>query len=394
MQENHSPWLLPAGIDEMLPDDARRLETLRRRLLDLFDRWGYELVIPPLIEFLESLLVGAGSDLDIQTFKLTDQLSGRLMGVRADMTPQVARLDAHRLQRSAPNRLCYLGTVLHTRPDGFAGSRSPYQVGAELYGHAGPESDAEVLCLMLATLQATGVRNVYVDLGHVGIYRTLAADAGLDARQEAQLFDLLQRKALPEMREFLGELNVATKPKEHLAALVNLNGDSSVLVDARKVLKGADASVLAAIDYIEKVAVLVSRRLPEVTLHYDLAELRGYHYQTGIVFAAFAPGQGQEIARGGRYDDIGKFFGRSRPATGFSTDLRSLIALVNENGASRKGIFAPAVDDPALYVFVEELREKGERVIFELPGQNGLPAELGCDRRLVRDGKYWRVELI
>lgn len=386
-----SPWLLPAGIDEILPEDARCLEKLRRRLLDLYDSWGYELVIPPLIEFLESLLTGTGSDLDIQTFKLTDQISGRMMGIRADMTPQVARLDAHRLRRSAPTRLCYLGTVLHTRPDGFAGSRNPYQVGAELYGHAGPESDAEVLCLMLATLKATGVQDVYVDLGHVGIYRELARQAGLDAGQEAQLFDLLQRKALPEMQAFLTGLKVEQAKKDRLAALAKLNGDAEVLVQARDVLRGAGEKVIAAIDYVEKVAELVNRRLPETLLHYDLAELRGYHYQTGIVFAAFVPGYGQEIARGGRYDDIGKVFGRSRPATGFSADLQSLIGLVNEKAPPHTAILAPAVDDPTLFAQVEMLRAQGERVIVELPGQASDPAEQGYDRVLVRRDGTWRV---
>jgi ATP phosphoribosyltransferase regulatory subunit len=384
-----SPWLLPAGIDEMLPEDARCLENLRRRLLDLYDSWGYELVIPPLIEFLESLLTGTGSDLDIQTFKLTDQISGRMMGIRADMTPQVARLDAHRLRRSTPTRLCYLGTVLHTLPDGFAGSRNPYQVGAELYGHAGPESDAEVLCLMLATLKATGVQDIYIDLGHVGIYRELARQADLDTVQEAQLFDLLQRKALPEMQAFLTELEVEQTAKDRLAALAKLNGNAEILIQAREMLQGAGDQVMAAIDYVEKVAELVNRRLPETLLHYDLAELRGYHYQTGVVFAAFVPGYGQEIARGGRYDDIGKVFGGPRPATGFSADLQSLIVLVNEKATPRTAIFAPAMSDPALIALVEELRSQGERVIVELPGQVSNPVEQGCDRILLQqDGKW------
>jgi ATP phosphoribosyltransferase regulatory subunit len=277
-------------------------------------------------------------------------------------------------------------------PDGFAGSRNPYQVGAELYGHAGPESDAEVLCLMLETLKATGVQDVYVDLGHVGIYRELARQAGLDQGQEAQLFDLLQRKALPEMQAFLTGLKLERAAKDRLAALAMLNGEAEVLAQARSTLRGAGEIVTAAIDYVEKVAGLVTRRLPGALLHYDLAELRGYHYQTGVVFAAFVPGYGQEVARGGRYDDIGKIFGRPRPATGFSADLQSLIVLVNEKASPRTAIFAPAVNDPALIARVEELRANGERVIFELPGQvNHLP-EQGCDRILAqRDGK-WLVE--
>src|SRR5688572_9257888 len=290
MKEN--PWLLPAGIDEVLPQEARQLETLRRKLLDLYDSWGYELVIPPMIEYLESLLTGTGSDLDLQTFKLIDQLNGRMMGVRADMTPQVARIDARRLATEVPTRLCYMGTVLHTRPDGFAGSRSPYQVGAELYGHAGPQSDAEILSLLLETLKATGINDIYLDLGHVGIFRGLSHQIGLSAEQETQLFDMLQRKALPEIDTYLRELDVKSGFKKMLSALANLNGGAEVLAEARKVLKPAGKGVITLVDYLEEVASALELRVPGIPLHYDLAELRGYRYQTGIVFAAFVPGHG------------------------------------------------------------------------------------------------------
>ncbi len=388
----NSPWLLPAGVDEILPQEARRLESLRRSLLDLYECWGYQLVVPPLIEYLESLLTGAGSDLDLQTFKLTDQLNGRLMGVRADMTPQVARIDAHHLKRSVPTRLCYMGSVLHTRPDGFAGTRSPYQVGAELYGHAGPESDAEVLCLLLETLKNSGIKDIYIDLGHVGIYRQLADAAGLSKTDEAALFDMLQRKALPEIQNYLSDLDIKSRYKDMLASLAGLNGDADILSIARRQLSGGHPGVIDAIDYLEAVAGIVNRRVPDVPLHYDLAELRGYHYQTGIVFAAFVPGQGQEIARGGRYDDIGRFFGCSRPATGFSTDLRSILKLSNWQASSLSGIFAPAAEDPALLQKIAELRAQGERVIKELPGQTGNAADFDCDRVLVLDGQSWVVK--
>lgn len=389
MPEN--PWLLPSGIDELLPDDARCLETLRRRLLDLFDSWGYDLVVPPLIEYLDSLLTGTGSDLDLQTFKLTDQLTGRMMGVRADMTPQVARMDAHHLRFDAPTRLCYMGTVLHTRPDGFAGTRSPYQVGAELYGHAGPQSDAEVLCLMIEALRATGLSDVYVDIGHVGIYRHLAGAAGLDEDQEARLFDMLQRKAVPEITDYLGGLGLAATDRDGLAALATLNGGPEVLTEARKQLKRAGKQVGTALDYLEQVTDAVNRRLTDITLHYDLGELRGYRYQTGVVFAAFVPGHGQEVARGGRYDGIGAVFGRPRPATGFSADLRSAIALSSVQAPTRRCILAPAVEDEALYQRVAELRAHGERVIFELPGAETDLEEIGCDRRLQPKGEKWVV---
>jgi ATP phosphoribosyltransferase regulatory subunit len=387
MKDN--PWLLPAGIDEVLPPEARRLESLRRRLLDLYDSWGYELVITPMIEYLESLLTGTGSDLDLQTFKLIDQLNGRMMGVRADMTPQVARIDARRLGTEAPTRLCYMGTVLHTRPDGFAGSRSPYQVGAELYGHAGPGSDAEILTLLLETLKTTGISDIYLDLGHVGIFRGLSRQIGLAAEQEARLFDMLQRKALPEIESYLYELDVKAGFKRMLSALATLNGDAEVLSEARKVLKPAGKSVLVLIDYLQEVASLLEHCVPGIPVHYDLAELRGYRYQTGIVFAAFVPGHGQEIARGGRYDDIGVVFGRARPATGFSTDLRSLIKLAAAPAERNRAVLAPEGDQDGLREAVRRLRADGERVIYELPGQRGRAADMGCDRRLVYKNGQW-----
>ena len=385
-------WLLPEGIEELLPEPAARLEQLRREILDLYRGWGYQLVIPPFIDYLDSLLTGTGHDLDLQTFKLIDQLSGRLLGLRADMTPQAARIDAHGLQREAPSRLCYLGTVLHTRPDGFAGSRSPMQVGAELFGHAGAESDVEILQLMVATLGLTGIDDLYIDLGHVGIYRGLAQDAGLDAEQEAFLFDALQRKAIPEINEFLGALELSTAQRERLAGLATLNGDRDVLQRARELLAGSGESVLAALENLERIAELAARRLPDVTLHYDLAELRGYQYQTGVVFAAFVADRGQEIARGGRYDDVGKVFGVARPATGFSTDVRTMMELGSRQWPAQPGgILAPAEDDAALTETIAALRADGEIVVQQLHGQAGNIAETGCDRVLHWDGSQWTV---
>lgn len=387
-------WLLPEGIEELLPEAAARLEQLRRALLDLYSSWGYELVMPPFIEYLESLLTGTGGDLDLQTFKLTDQLTGRLMGVRADMTPQAARIDVHQLKRDVPVRLCYLGTVLHTRPDGFAGSRSPLQVGAELYGHAGIESDVEVLCLMLETLALTGVRQVHVDLGHVGIFRALARQARLDPGQEASLFDALQRKALPEIRERLGQYSIAPDAGRMLLELAQLNGGDEVLAGAAGALRGASDQALAALENLRLVATALRRRVPGLPLYFDLAELRGYRYQTGVVFAAFVPGYGQEIARGGRYDDIGRVFGRARPATGFSTDLKTLMALGDGSAGApvtAGGIFAPWSDDAALQAMIRELRLQGERVIWCLPGQTGCARQMGCDRVLVQRAGAWQV---
>lgn len=384
-------WLLPEGIEELLPDEARRLEQTRRAVLDLFARWGYEQVEPPLIEYLESLLTGTGHDLDLQTFKLTDQLTGRLMGVRADMTPQVARIDAHALKREVPTRLCYLGPVLHTRPDGFARSRSPLQVGAELYGHAGPESDVEVIQLMVETLGAAGVEGPYLDLGHVGIFRGLMRRAGLPPEREEALFDALQRKAVPDLRELLADGAVDHAVAAMLEALAGLNGGPETLDRAEAVLADGGEEVAAALARLRAVAEGLRMRLPGLSLHFDLAELRGFNYHTGVVFGAFLPGRGSAIAEGGRYDDIGRVFGRARAATGFSTDLRTLIALRPAQGEAVRGIFAPWDDDPSLVNRVAELRAQGERVVTALPGQTGGAAEMGCDRALVQREGTWQV---
>ena len=389
---NLDRWLLPEGIDEALPAEAERLETYRRRLIDLYHAWGYELVMPPFIEYLESLLTGTGRDLDLKTFKLTDQLTGRMMGVRADMTPQVARIDAHRLGRETPARLCYLGTVLNTRSDGFGGTRSPLQVGAELYGHAGVDSDIEVISLMLETLNATGVRSVYVDFGHVGIFRGLVREAGLTEEQETAFFDMLQRKSIPEINEFLAGLSLDAAQCARLERLAEMNGGLDVFDEARALFQGAATEVTDALEYLATVVNTVHARYPQVELHIDLAELRGYHYHTGVVFTAYVPGEGQEVARGGRYDEIGKVFGRARPATGFSADLKTLARLSEDasvSGTSR--IFAPAGNDAALVQKIVELRAAGERVVQALGGQTGSARDLGCDRELKEQGGQWTV---
>lgn len=386
-------WLLPEGIEEMLPDQAWRMESLRRRLLDLYRSWGYALIIPPMIEYLESLLTGAGHDLDLQTFKLTDQLTGRLLGVRADMTPQAARIDAHALKQEGPVRLCYLGTVLRAMPEGFAGSRSPLQVGCELFGHAGIESDLEILALLLETLELTGIEQVHLDLGHVGVFRGLAKAACLSVEQEADLFDVLQRKALPEIEVLLTSFATAEPWRSRLIQLCSLHGGAEVLARAHSLLADSGDAVRAALDNLAAVATEVQARWPQLPLHFDLAELRGYEYQTGVVFAAFVPGCGQEIARGGRYDKIGEVFGRARPATGFSADLRTLMALSKAREVATAGaIFAPAEREPGLQQLITELRQRGERVIVALPGQTRNGQALDCDRELVRQGANWVVK--
>lgn len=389
---NRDQWLLPEGIEEVLPPHAWRMECARRELLDLYSGWGYELIIPPFIEYLESLLTGTGHDLDLQTFKLTDQLNGRMMGVRADMTPQAARIDAHPLRRDTPSRLCYLGTVLHTRADGFAGTRSPMQVGAELFGHGGIESDVEILSLVLETLALMGITNVHMDLGHVGIFRGLAEEAGLEGPVETALFDALQRKAIPEIGELLAATTIDESQRRRFASLAELNGGWEVLDLARERLAGSGSRVMAALDNLCAIAAAMKQRAGQAMLYFDLAEMRAYNYQTGMVFAVFVPGRGQEIARGGRYDNIGQVFGRARPATGFSTDLKTLMDLSPRDfGAPRGAILAPADEDPALLARIRELRQEGLRVVSALPGQPGDALDMGCNRVIVRENQTWRV---
>lgn len=313
-------WLLPENIEDVLPPKAWKLEGVRRAMLDLFRARGYELVMPPLIEYVDSLLTGAGTDLDLKTFKLVDQLSGRMMGVRADMTPQVARIDAHLLGRNPVNRLCYAGSVLHTVPDGVYRSREPLQLGAELYGVAGVEGDLEILGLMLDALQAAGLKNIQLDIGHVGIYRALVEEADLSAELEEALFRALQTKAADEV----GTLCAGLDPKlgQALVALTQLYGGMDTLEAARKALPH-NASIQAALDTLAHLAKSLEGRGIELAL--DLAELRGYGYHSGVVFAAYTGGHSRAIALGGRYDEAGKAFGRARPATGFSLDLRELV---------------------------------------------------------------------
>lgn len=383
-------WLLPDGVEELLPPRAEQAEQLRRRLLDLYRSWGYEQVMPPLLEFTESLLVSLGQDVDLLTFKVTDQLTGRALGIRADITPQVARIDAHSLHRNGPVRLCYAGSVLHARPKSPLASRSPIQVGAELYGDAGLASDIEIVSLMLETLRATGLGPITLDLGHVGLYRELIALARLEPSVEQEIFDALQRKATTDLGDLLAQSVGDPTLRGWLMALGELQGGVAVLAEARRRLAGAPAAVDEAIDRLAQVASVIGERLPEVALYFDLGELRGYHYHTGLVFAALVPHWGEAVANGGRYDRVGASFGRARPATGFSTDLKALIALAgnDESPQPAGGILAPASTDAALWSLIQVLRGQGERVVQMLPGQ---PAPEGCDRQLVRGSISWEV---
>ena len=385
-------WLLPDGMDEVLPPQASRMEELRRALLDLYHCWGYDQVMPPPVEFLDSLLTGTGTDLDLQTFKLTDQLTGRMMGASADVTPQVARMDAHSLKRQGPVRLCYCTNVLRAKADQHQGGRSPVQVGVELFGHAGLEADSEIIHLALASLHAAGADEIHLALGHIGIYRSLVEAAALSDEQERVLFEALALKSPGQLAEQVNDSVSDPVLADMLMALGELHGDASVLAQARERFAGAPAPVTAALDQLEALYKGVLARF-DVSLYFDLAELRGYQYHTGMMFAAYVPGYGHALAKGGRYDDTGRVFGRARPATGFSMDLKQLASLALAS-PSRGAIWAPAQEEESLNAAIVALREQGERVIQALPGQRTGPAEHSCDRRLeFIDGRWQTTTL-
>jgi len=394
MQKTNS-WLLPEGIEDVLPADAKYLEDLRRRLLDLFACWGYKLVIPPVVDFLDSLLTGAGHDLDLQTFKLTDQASGELLGIRADMTPQVARIDAHNLKYDRPTRLCYVGTILLALGNSLEKNRSPMQIGAEIYGHSSIESDLEVMQLMLEMLALTGLQNIHLDLGHVSIYRALSEQAGLSAEQETALFDILQRKARTDLENLLDQCEITPQYKAIFLTLPTLNGGIDVLDQAETALKNTGDIVISALNDLRKIAEKLAVYFPSLPVSFDLAELRGYHYHTGLVFTAFIPDLGREIARGGRYDNIGQLFGRARAATGFSADLKLLTRLsqVYAETDTPELIYAPFVeDDIDLIEMIRDLRAKDRAVVQQLPGHFDQPEILGCTAVLEKHNKEWRLK--
>jgi ATP phosphoribosyltransferase regulatory subunit len=378
-------WLLPESIDDILPAEADRIESLRRALLDLFRAHGYQLVWPPLVEYVESLLTGSGRDLDLMTFKLVDQMSGRLLGVRADITPQVARIDAHILNRAGVTRLCYAGSVLHAMPGAAARRRELFQIGAEVYGHAGIESDIEIQRLMLHALDRAGCRRLQIDLGHVGVFRALVKRGGITPERERDLFEALQGKDQPALRDLVAALPRQTASA--LLALAELYGAAEVLREARARLPDYP-EILAAIADLERAALAIGDEA--AACYFDLGELRGYHYHTGIVFAAYAEGHADAIGRGGRYDEIGRAFGRARPATGFTLDLRDL-ADIGKTQRPAAGILAPCSDDHALRETIGRLRADGEVVIVDLPGHEHTRDELCADRELQRVEGSWQV---
>jgi ATP phosphoribosyltransferase regulatory subunit len=378
-------WLLPENVSDVLPREARRVEWLRRAALDLYASYGYELVIPPLIEYVDSLLTGTGSDLDLRTFKLTDQASGRMLGLRADTTPQVARIDAHILNRDGVTRLCYAGSVLHARPLHPLAVREPLQVGAELYGLGGVDADVEVIGLAIASLRLAGVARVRLDLGHTGVVRALFDAARCPAPLADEVLAALSAKDAPALAHLVASL--PARVAAALQALADLNGGLETISRARALLP-RDPQIERALDELEAIA---ARCEAEPTI--DLADLHGYRYLTGVTFSVHVEGLVTAVLRGGRYDDIGRAFGRARPAVGFSIYLRELARL--QPGDAPRAILAPADRDAGLQAEVARLRAAGEIVVQRLPGESEHIAagDFVFDRVLARAGERWSVTL-
>jgi len=381
-------WLLPEDIADVLPAQARKVETLRRTILDLYQSYGYELVSPPILEFLDSLLTGTGSDLNLQTFKLVDQLSGRTLGLRADITPQVARIDAHLLNRAGVTRLCYAGSVAHARTPVGSSAREELQLGAEIYGCATWEADFEAITLLLKTLATAGLEKVYLDLSHAGILTGILAEQKLDKEAIESLYDLLQSKDRPRLSQWA--ICLPAKTTEALMALTELNGPcAEVLMKAKQVLP-KHAAIDQALTDLEGLVAAVSAS-SGLELSIDLADLRGYQYHSGVMFAAYVDKLPQPIARGGRYDHVGQAFGRSRPATGFSLDLLTLASL-SPLAVRKTAIVAPWINDPQLNKAIDALRSQGEVVVQLMTGEAADAAEYECDRELVKQGNSWEVK--
>ncbi len=381
-----SAWVLPDHIADVLPSEARHIEELRRDLLDTARGYGYELVMPPLLEHLESLLSGTGEALDLQTFKLVDQLSGRMMGLRADTTPQVARIDAHLLNRQGVTRLCYCGPVLHTRPDRPHATREPLQFGAEIYGHAGLEADLEALLLALDCLKAAQVGDLIVDMADARVVRSLLAGVPVDAEALARVHAALAAKDTSELAALTRHFPAASR--EGLLALPRLYGDASVLAEARRILP-ASTQLNTALDHLQ----WLSGHLGHSRVLFDLADLRGYAYYSGARFAVYTQGASDALVRGGRYDEVGSVFGRNRPAVGFSLDLRQLVGVVPARPL-RAAVRAPWSEDAGLRAAIAALRSHGETVVCVLPGHESEVDEFHCDRELVNTAGQWVVKAI
>ena len=385
-------WQLPDGVDEVLPPTAATLEKVRRQLLDTFESWGYELVIPPMVEFLESLLTGTGTDLDLKTFKITDQVSGRMMGITADITPQVARIDAHSLNNPGNVRLCYAGTVLHAKADNMLASRTPISVGAELFGDTGPDGDLEIVSLMLASIGSVGSqagRSLHLELGDVGVYRDLIQTADISDTDERHLFELIQNKALPDLDEKVKTLNLPDELSELISQLPRLCGDLSVLEKGKTLFKDYPG-IVQRLNNLAEVSQSIASRHVDVDIYFDLSELRGYNYHTGIVFAAYLTGTGTRIAKGGRYDDVGDVFGRARGATGFDIDIKTFVKHLGEKptignvGPGKVSVAYGLSSVDRRWQKICELRQEGYVVIEGEATQ--------CEFTLIEAGNEWSMK--
>ncbi len=381
-----SAWVLPDHIADVLPSEARHIEELRRDLLDMARCYGYELVMPPLMEHLESLLTGAGKALDLQTFKLVDQLSGRMLGLRADSTPQVARIDAHLLNRQGVTRLCYCGPVLHTRPGAPHATREPLQFGAEIYGHAGLEADLEILLLALDALKVAKTPPLNVDMADARIVKALLNGVAVGAEVLGQVHAALAAKDSSELTALTRGFPIESR--QGLLALLQLYGDKQVLAEAKKSLPALPA-VQEALSSLSWLA----SQLDGAQISFDLADLRGYAYYTGTRFSIYAPGASDALARGGRYDEVGAVFGRSRPAAGFSLDIKALVGVL-ERRPLHAAIRAPWSDSSDLRAEISKLRANGETVVCALPGHDSEVDEFHCDRELVQVSHQWVVQTI
>jgi ATP phosphoribosyltransferase regulatory subunit len=382
-------WLLPENISDILPSEARKIEDLRRIFLDRFQAYGYELVMPPMLEYLDSLLTGSGQDLNLKTFKLVDQISGRTLGLRADMTPQVARIDAHLLNRQGVTRLCYAGSILHTRAAAGSSSREQLQLGAEIYGHAGLEADLEIQALLNDVLNLSQVGEITLDMSHAGLLAAILGDFSPQSESLDALYSALQTKDLPSLNQVLKDW--PSEVKSAVLALANLSGSpEKVLVQARQNLPKT-AAVKAALEELERLCAAVAGLPNSPQLNLDLSDLKGYQYHSGVMFAAYVEGLPVAIARGGRYDMVGKAFGRSRPATGFSLDIMTL-ARMSKKDSRKNAILAPWSNDQTLSQEIAQLRSQGQVVIQLLPGHEQDGDEFHCDRELVSQKGAWVVK--
>lgn len=387
---NSDRWMLPEGMFEALPGQAQALENLRREMLDMFATWGYQYCMPPIVEHLDALLTGVGSTLERETFKLTDPAGGRLLGIRADITTQVARIDANRLGGKGVNRLCYVGSILRDAPTNAHRPRNPTQIGAELFGADNAAADHEMIRLMVATLQQAGVANLHVDIGHIGVYRAVIEALGLSVEAAKPLYRLLQGRRMTEIHDYVQQADFSPEWQKVICRLPALHGDVSILIEARALLADLAPAALSAIDELEAAANLLANN-DQVKVHVDLIELRGYSYHTGLVFAALVPGMGTELARGGRYNSVGAAFGQARAATGFSADLGFVLDAAQRGCITQAAILAPSdATDASLQAQISQLRAAGETVIEDVTNEHDAQA-LGCDRVLKKVDAGWQI---